>query len=71
MASDSPEVREIHVKDATSPSSAPSTSVATSPRVKPAPSKDAIPVPFDYAPSDDGTDENLLILLHGLGKQLE
>ncbi|EJF60353.1 hypothetical protein DICSQDRAFT_147998 [Dichomitus squalens LYAD-421 SS1] len=26
-----------------------------------------IPVPFVYNPSDDGTDENLLILLHGLG----
>ena len=27
----------------------------------------AIPVPFSYTPSDDGVDENLLILLHGLG----
>jgi len=26
-----------------------------------------IPVPFSYTPSDDGVDENLLILLHGLG----
>ncbi|KAL5504217.1 SAC7 [Sanghuangporus vaninii] len=63
-ASNSSEVRELHVKEASAPSSS---SVTTSPRVKPAPSKDAIPVPFDYAPSDDGTDENLLILLHGLG----
>lgn len=37
------------------------------PRKKPAPKASAIPVPFAYAPSDDGTDENLLILLHGLG----
>ncbi|KAJ6591020.1 hypothetical protein DFH09DRAFT_907985 [Mycena vulgaris] len=37
------------------------------PRVKPPPSTTAIPVPFSYAPSDDGTDENLLILLHGDG----
>nr|GAT52964.1 predicted protein [Mycena chlorophos] len=37
------------------------------PRIKPAPSKREIAVPFSYAPSDDGTDENLLILLHGLG----
>ncbi|CAL1709915.1 unnamed protein product [Somion occarium] len=41
----------------------------TSPRVKPQPKSgsSAIPVPFEYTPSDDGTDENLLILLHGLG----
>jgi len=38
-----------------------------SPRVKQAPRNSAIPVPFFYAASDDGTDENLLILLHGLG----
>lgn len=36
-------------------------------RVKPRPKSSSIPVPFDYCPSDDGTDENLLILLHGLG----
>ncbi|KAL5525703.1 hypothetical protein ACEPAG_7040 [Sanghuangporus baumii] len=63
--SNTPEVREIHVKEASASSS--SSSVTSSPRVKPAPSKDAISVPFIYAPSDDGTDENLLILLHGLG----
>ncbi|KAH9856075.1 hypothetical protein C2E23DRAFT_501623 [Lenzites betulinus] len=39
----------------------------TSPRVKTSPKSSAIPVPFSYAASDDGTDENLLILLHGLG----
>ncbi|KAI0796401.1 hypothetical protein BC629DRAFT_1592623 [Irpex lacteus] len=36
-------------------------------KVKPRPKSSAITVPFDYNPSDDGTDENLLILLHGLG----
>ncbi|KAJ7507200.1 hypothetical protein B0H11DRAFT_1970674 [Mycena galericulata] len=39
----------------------------SSPRVKPPPRTEKIPVPFFYAPSDDGTDENILILLHGLG----
>ncbi|KAG6878007.1 hypothetical protein C0992_008754 [Termitomyces sp. T32_za158] len=38
-----------------------------SPRVKKAPTKINISVPFSYTASDDGTDENLLILLHGLG----
>ncbi|RPD58608.1 hypothetical protein L226DRAFT_466458 [Lentinus tigrinus ALCF2SS1-7] len=37
------------------------------PRTKTPPKSSAIPVPFVYNPSDDGTDENLLILLHGLG----
>jgi len=31
------------------------------------PTSSSIPVPFSYEPSGDGTDENLLILLHGLG----
>ncbi|PFH53420.1 hypothetical protein AMATHDRAFT_73266 [Amanita thiersii Skay4041] len=35
--------------------------------VKPAPKSSKVPVPFTYIPSDDGIDENLLILLHGLG----
>ncbi|KAL1695054.1 hypothetical protein GGG16DRAFT_109576 [Schizophyllum commune] len=39
----------------------------TSPKVKPKPSKSKVPVPFAYYESDDGTDENLLIILHGLG----
>ncbi|EJD06885.1 uncharacterized protein FOMMEDRAFT_138667 [Fomitiporia mediterranea MF3/22] len=56
-----PVVRELHIRGSTSSSG------SAAPRVKPAPSKETIPVPFDYAPSDDGTDENLLILLHGLG----
>jgi len=41
--------------------------LTSSPRSKPAPQKSGIPVPFSYSASDDGTDENLLILLHGLG----
>jgi len=35
------------------------------PRVKRAPE---LPLVHIYNPSDDGTDENLLILLHGLGE---
>ena len=38
-----------------------------SPKVKNAPKTNSLPTPFAYFPSDDGTDENLLILLHGLG----
>ncbi|KIK99537.1 hypothetical protein PAXRUDRAFT_822613 [Paxillus rubicundulus Ve08.2h10] len=41
--------------------------VASSPHRKPAPSSSGIPLTFSYAPSSDGTDENILILLHGLG----
>ncbi|KAI0795756.1 hypothetical protein C8Q75DRAFT_791424 [Abortiporus biennis] len=37
------------------------------PRIRTPPKKISIKIPFDYTPSDDGTDENLLILLHGLG----
>ncbi|KAG7449133.1 alpha/beta-hydrolase [Guyanagaster necrorhizus] len=43
------------------------TSSTALPRVMPSPKSSRIPVPFFYSPSDDGTDENLLILLHGLG----
>ncbi|PCH37400.1 hypothetical protein WOLCODRAFT_84130 [Wolfiporia cocos MD-104 SS10] len=39
----------------------------SAPRTKEPPKSSSIPVPFTYNPSDDGTDENLLILLHGLG----
>jgi len=53
---------DIHIREYVSSSHEPT------PRVKPAPTRSAIPVPFSYSPSDDGTDENLLILLHGLGK---
>lgn len=38
---------------------------SASPRQKTVPKN--LPIPFMYHPSDDGTDENLLILLHGLG----
>lgn len=31
------------------------------------PRENAMPVPFSYTPNEDGVDENLLILLHGLG----
>ncbi|KAF5310847.1 hypothetical protein D9619_008005 [Psilocybe cf. subviscida] len=44
-----------------------STSTPSSPKVKPPPKTSKISGAFFYAPSDDGTDENLLILLHGLG----
>lgn len=54
---DSRSPREIQLKESSNPS----------PRVKPAPTEKGIGVPFVYNPSDDGTDENLLILLHGLG----
>ncbi|KZV62134.1 hypothetical protein PENSPDRAFT_692769 [Peniophora sp. CONT] len=52
------ESSEYHVREAPQ---------ASSPRVKPAPKSSVIRTPFSYSPSDDGTDENLLILLHGLG----
>ena len=44
----------------------------STPKVKPRPKSGSggIPAPFEYTPSDDGTDENLLILLHGLGNWL-
>jgi hypothetical protein len=47
----------LHVREAAQPQ----------PRVKPRPRASAIPCQFHYAPSADGTDENLLVLLHGLG----
>jgi len=37
------------------------------PRIKLPPQSSSVPVPFSYTSSEDGTDENLLILLHGLG----
>jgi len=51
---------EVHLREAVDQSSA-------LPRVKSPPKSSKIPGQFFYAPSDDGTDENLLILLHGLG----
>ncbi|KAI6132932.1 hypothetical protein EV401DRAFT_2053664 [Pisolithus croceorrhizus] len=50
---------EIHLRECSS--------ITSSPRRKPPPSSARIPVPFEYTASNDGTDENLLILLHGLG----
>ncbi|KAH9474827.1 putative hydrolase [Psilocybe cubensis] len=52
---------EFHVREA------PSSEQDFLPRVKPSPKKSKIPGSFSYTASDDGTDENLLILLHGLG----
>jgi len=49
---------DIHVQE---------TSTTVLPRIKPSPKSSKLPGQFFYAPSDDGTDENLLILLHGLG----
>jgi len=44
------------------------TSIAsTVPKDKPAPKNGKLPVRFVYHPSPDGVDENLLIMLHGLG----
>jgi hypothetical protein len=53
---------EFHIREAapTSPT----------PKIKPTPKTSKIPGKFFYAPSDDGTDENLLILLHGLGMSI-
>jgi hypothetical protein len=55
---------ELHLQATTTTSS---TGAACPPRIKPPPQSTAISAPFSYTPSDDGTDENLLILLHGLG----
>jgi len=52
---------DIHVQETST------TSQTVLPRVKPSPKNSKVPGQFFYAPSDDGTDENLLILLHGLG----
>ena len=51
---------EFHLRAATHPS-------PPLPRIKPTPQSTSISAPFSYSPSDDGTDENILILLHGLG----
>ncbi|KAF4612678.1 hypothetical protein D9613_011710 [Agrocybe pediades] len=52
---------EFHVREAAS------SYENTTPKVKPAPKTSKIPSKFFYAASNDGTDENLLVLLHGLG----
>ncbi|KAF8802354.1 hypothetical protein BYT27DRAFT_7112696 [Phlegmacium glaucopus] len=49
---------DIHIQE---------TSQTVLPRIKPSPKSSKLAGQFFYAPSDDGTDENLLILLHGLG----
>jgi hypothetical protein len=56
---------EFHLREATA--TTPSNAARLTSRVKPPPQSTAISAPFSYSPSDDGTDENLLILLHGLG----
>jgi len=50
-------MEEVHLQEAAS----------TSAKVKPPPKASKISSQFFYGPSDDGTDENLLIFLHGLG----
>lgn len=42
--------------------------IHTTPRRKPRPKTDSIKFKHTYTPSQDGIDENLLILLHGLGE---
>ena len=49
------------------PEASSSTYIAT-PKIKPPPVKGKLPLDFTYHPSPDGIDENLLIMLHGLGK---
>lgn len=51
---------DLHLRESTSSS-------PSNPKVKKVPERKKISLPFSYIPSDDGTDENLLILLHGLG----
>ncbi|KAH7882961.1 hypothetical protein F5I97DRAFT_1978077, partial [Phlebopus sp. FC_14] len=45
----------------------PASSITSSERTKPGPESSKIPLTFSYMSSNDGTDENLLVLLHGLG----
>jgi len=52
---------DIHIQETSA------TSPTVLPRIKPSPKSSKLAGQFFYAPSDDGTDENLLILLHGLG----
>ncbi|CAE7218088.1 unnamed protein product [Rhizoctonia solani] len=37
------------------------------PQTKPRPTREGVGLEFVYSPSDDGVDENVLIVLHGLG----
>ncbi|KZT22268.1 hypothetical protein NEOLEDRAFT_1138164 [Neolentinus lepideus HHB14362 ss-1] len=56
---------DLHIQE-----SSPTSQVQQSPKTKPPPSKSSVKVQFCYAHSDDGTDENLLIFMHGLGDTL-
>lgn len=58
--------KELHIREITQEAR----NGVNNPRVKPVPTlgEQTIPTPFSYLPSGDGTDENLLILLHGLGE---
>ena len=58
---------EFHLRATTTTTTATSGGDAHPPRIKPPPQSASISAPFSYSPSDDGTDENLLVLLHGLG----
>lgn len=40
------------------------------PRTKPRPTRSGLGLEFAYSPSDDGIDENLLVILHGLGTHI-
>ncbi len=40
------------------------------PKVKPAPEPKSLPIQSIYSKSEDGIDENLLIMLHGLGEYI-
>jgi hypothetical protein len=53
-------MNEIHLRE--------SVETEQVPRIKPVPKTSVVPIPFTYIPSDDGTDENLLMILHGLGR---
>jgi hypothetical protein len=58
---------EFHLRATASASGDATHHPSPSPRIKPPPQTASISAPFSYTPSDDGTDENLLVLLHGLG----
>ena len=47
-----------------------SSSTKGAPCVKPEPKAGNLPIKFSYSPSRDGPDENLLVLLHGLGEKV-
>lgn len=44
-----------------------SVSVDSTPRNKPRPTQEGLGLEHVYAASEDGTDENVLVVLHGLG----